>query len=216
MLLCSEEIAFIMKFSSKLIEDAVDAFSQLPSVGKKSALRLVLHMIKRDKHFTDEFTQAISNLRHQIKECTVCHNLSDDDICNICKDPHRVKTTLCVVESIRDVMAIEETGQFSGKYHVLGGVISPLEGIGLDELNIETLVDRVRKENIEELIMAISPTIDGDTTIYYITKKVEDLQVKVTTLARGISFGGELEYADGLTLGRSITSRMPYQVNADL
>ncbi|MDA9773978.1 recombination mediator RecR [Saprospiraceae bacterium] len=205
-----------MKFSSKLIEDAVDVFSQLPSVGKKSALRLVLHMVKRDKHFTDEFTKAISDLRHNIKECKTCHNLSDEDLCNICKDPHRTKNTLCVVESIRDVMAIEETGQFSGKYHVLGGVISPLEGIGLEELNIDTLVHRVQEDKIEELIMAISPTIDGDTTIYYITKKVEPLDVKVTTLARGISFGGELEYADGLTLGRSITSRMPYHVNSDI
>lgn len=205
-----------MKFSSKLIEEAVEVFSQLPSVGKKSALRLVLHMIKRDAHFTDEFTKAISDLRHNIKECKVCHNLSDDEVCNICKDPHRLKSTLCVVESIRDVMAIEETGQFSGKYHVLGGVISPLEGIGLEELNIETLVQRVQDEEIEELIMAISPTIDGDTTIYYITKKVEVHQVKVTTLARGISFGGELEYADGLTLGRSIASRLPYQVNSDM
>jgi len=205
-----------MKFSSKLIEDAVDVFSQLPSVGKKSALRLVLHMVKRDRHFTDEFTKALHDLRHKIKECKHCHNLSDDDICIICKDPHRLKNTICVVESIRDVMAIEETGQFSGRYHVLGGVISPLEGIGLDELNIETLVQRVRTENIEELIMAISPTIDGDTTIYYITKKLEQDNVKVSTLARGISFGGELEYADGLTLGRSITSRMPYQINNDI
>ena len=204
-----------MKFSSKLIEDAVDAFSMLPSVGKKSALRLVLHMVNQDPDFTKEFTAALNELRTKIKECKECHNLSDEDLCNICQDPHRTKNTLCVVESIRDVMAIEETGQFSGRYHVLGGVISPLEGIGLDQLNIDSLVNRVREKEIEELIMAISPTIDGDTTIYYITKKVESLPVKVSTLARGISFGGELEYADGLTLGRSITSRLPYHINSD-
>lgn len=205
-----------MKFSSKLIEEAVDAFSQLPSIGKKSALRLVLHMINQEPDFTDEFNKALNNLRHNIKSCKNCHNLSDHEICEICQDPHRLKNVLCVVESIRDVMAIEETGQFSGKYHVLGGVISPLEGIGLDQLNIDTLIQRVKDDNIDELIMAISPTIDGDTTIYYITKKLENSEVKVSTLARGISFGGELEYADGLTLGRSIASRLPYEVNSDI
>lgn len=202
-----------MKFSSKLIEDAVEAFSQLPSVGKKSALRLVLHMVNQDEDFTKEFTSSLSNLRENIKECSVCHNLSDDTKCNICTDPHRLKNVICVVESIRDVMAIEETGQFSGRYHVLGGVISPLEGVGVDQLQIDTLLSRVQTEEIEELIMAISPTIDGETTIYYITKKLEESDVKVSTLARGISFGGELEYADGLTLGRSIASRLPYSVN---
>lgn len=204
-----------MKFSSKLIEEAVDAFSKLPSIGRKSALRLVLHMINQDVSFTDDFNNALNNLRHNIKSCKHCHNLSDHDICEICADPHRLKKVICVVESIRDVMAIEETGQFSGRYHVLGGVISPLEGIGLDQLNFDTLIERVKSEETEELIMAISPTIDGDTTIYYITKKVSDLPVKVTTLARGISFGGELEYADGLTLGRSIASRLPYQVQSE-
>ena len=204
-----------MKFSSKLIENAVDAFSQLPSIGKKSALRLVLHMINQDPSYTDAFNQALAKLRADIKECKKCHNLSDHDICEICQDPHRLKHVLCVVESIRDVMAIEETGQFSGKYHVLGGVISPLEGIGLDQLNIDSLIQRVQSDDIEELIMAVSPTIDGDTTIYYITKKLAEFDVKVTTLARGISFGGELEYADGLTLGRSIVSRLPYQVNSE-
>lgn len=204
-----------MKFSSKLIEDAVEAFSQLPSIGKKSALRLVLHMVNQEPDFTDSFNKALNSLRHQIKACKSCHNLSDHDICQICSDPHRSKNVICVVESIRDVMAIEETGQFSGKYHVLGGVISPLEGVGVEKLNIDTLLKRVSQEGTEELIMAISPTIDGDTTIYYITKKLANLPVIVTTLARGISFGGELEYADGLTLGRSITSRLPYQVNVE-
>ncbi len=204
-----------MKFSSKLIEDAVDVFSQLPSIGKKSALRLVLHMVNRDKTFTGEFTEALKNLRENIKECKHCFNLSDEEVCNICKDPHRVKSVLCVVESIRDVMAIEDTGQFSGKYHVLGGVISPLEGVGPDQLTVDELVRRVTNDGIEELIMAISPTIDGETTIYYLSKKLESTGVKISTIARGISFGGELEYADGLTLGKSISSRLPYELNND-
>ncbi len=204
-----------MKFSSKLIEDAVDVFSQLPSIGKKSALRLVLHMVNRDKTFTEEFTEALKNLRENIKECRKCYNLSDDEVCNICKDPHRLKNVVCVVESIRDVMAIEDTGQFSGKYHVLGGVISPLEGVGPDQLTVDELVQRVKEDQIEEIIMAISPTIDGETTIYYLSKKLEGTGAKISTIARGISFGGELEYADGLTLGKSISSRLPYQINQD-
>lgn len=205
-----------MKFSSKLIEEAVEVFSQLPSIGKKSALRLVLHMVNRDKTFTKEFTEAIQNLRENIKECRTCFNLSDEEECNICRDPHRLKGVICVVESIRDVMAIEETGQFSGRYHVLGGVISPLEGVGPDQLTVDELVARVKKEDTEELIMAISPTIDGETTIYYLSKKLEETGVKISTIARGISFGGELEYADGLTLGKSISSRLPYQVNSQM
>ena len=204
-----------MKFSSKLIEEAVEVFSQLPSIGKKSALRLVLHMVNRDKGFTTEFADALKNLRENIRECTHCYNLSDEEVCNICQDPHRLKKVLCVVESIRDVMAIEETGQFSGRYHVLGGVISPLEGVGPDELTVDELVMRVRKEEIEELIMAISPTIDGETTIYYVSKKLEGSGAKISTIARGISFGGELEYADGLTLGKSIASRLPYEINQE-
>jgi len=205
-----------MKFSSKLIEEAVEVFSQLPSIGKKSALRLVLHMVNRDKTFTEEFASAIKNLRENIRECKNCYNLSDEDVCNICKDPHRLKNVVCVVESIRDVMAIEETGQFSGRYHVLGGVISPLEGVGPDQLTVDELVLRVQREEIEELIMAISPTIDGETTIYYVSKKLEGTGVKISTIARGISFGGELEYADGLTLGKSISSRLPYEVNQQM
>lgn len=204
-----------MKFSSKLIEEAVEVFSQLPSIGKKSALRLVLHMVNRDKDFTSEFAAALKNLRENIRECTHCYNLSDEEVCNICQDPHRMKKVLCVVESIRDVMAIEETGQFSGRYHVLGGVISPLEGVGPNELTVDELVQRVKKEEIEELIMAISPTIDGETTIYYVSKKLEGSSAKISTIARGISFGGELEYADGLTLGKSIASRLPYEINQE-
>lgn len=203
-----------MKYPSKLIEDAVDAFSELPSIGKKTALRLVLHLIDQDPSSTKSFTTALNTLRDNIKHCSKCHNLSDHNICNICSDLSRNSETLCIVESAKDVMAIENTGQYSGKYHVLGGVISPLEGIGIHDLNIETLFLRIEQEEINEVIMAISPTIDGETTMYYIGKKLKDVNVKVSTIARGISFGGELEYADGLTLGRSITSRLPYDINS--
>lgn len=204
-----------MKYPSKLIEDAVDAFSQLPSIGKKTALRLVLHLIDQDPSSTTNFTSSLNALRENIKHCTTCHNLSDHNICNICSDLSRNSETLCIVESVKDVMAIENTAQYSGKYHVLGGVISPLEGVGIHDLNIETLFLRVQKEDIKEVIMAISPTIDGETTMYYIGKKLKDANVKVSTIARGISFGGELEYADGLTLGRSIASRLPYDINSE-
>ena len=199
-----------MNFSSKLIERAVDSFSSLPGVGKKSALRYVLHLLKQDEEHTKEIADAILEMKANIKECDRCHNISDTKICSICSNELRKQQTICVVESIRDIMAIEETGQFRGLYHVLGGVISPLDGIGPGELNIDSLLHRIAKENIKELIMAISPTIDGDTTIYYISRKITDPTVNVSTLARGISFGGELEYADEVTLGRSIVGRIPY------
>jgi recombination protein RecR len=202
-----------MNFSSKLIEEAVEAFATLPSIGKKTALRLVLHLIKQEAEISEQFADAILRMRKNIKECKKCHNISDHDICSICKDPKRDASVVCVVETIRDVMAIEDTGQFRGLYHVLGGVISPIEGIGPTELNIESLKERVQKDEVKELIMAISPTIEGDTTIFYITKQLKELDVKVSTIARGISFGGELEYADELTLGRSIIARTPYRLN---
>lgn len=202
-----------MNFSSKLIEEAVEAFATLPSIGKKTALRLVLHLIKQEAEISEQFAAAILRMRKNIKECKKCHNISDHDICSICKDPKRDASVVCVVETIRDVMAIEDTGQFRGLYHVLGGVISPIEGIGPTELNIESLKERVQKDEVKELIMAISPTIEGDTTIFYITKQLKELDVKVSTIARGISFGGELEYADELTLGRSIIARTPYRLN---
>ncbi|MCH2084571.1 MAG: recombination mediator RecR [Saprospiraceae bacterium] len=202
-----------MNFSSKLIEEAVEAFATLPSIGKKTALRLVLHLIKQEAEISEQFADAILRMRKNIKECKKCHNISDHDICSICKDPKRDASVVCVVETIRDVMAIEDTGQFRGLYHVLGGVISPIEGIGPTELNIESLKERVQKDGVKELIMAISPTIEGDTTIFYITKQLKELDVKVSTIARGISFGGELEYADELTLGRSIIARTPYRLN---
>ena len=202
-----------MNFSSKLIEEAVEAFATLPSIGKKTALRLVLHLIKQEPEISEQFADAILRMRKNIKECKKCHNISDHDLCSICKDPKRDAAVVCVVETIRDVMAIEDTGQFRGLYHVLGGVISPIEGIGPTELNIDSLKERVQTDGVKELIMAISPTIEGDTTIFYITKQFKDLDVKVSTIARGISFGGELEYADELTLGRSIIARTPYRLN---
>jgi recombination protein RecR len=202
-----------MNFSSKLIEEAVEAFATLPSIGKKTALRLVLHLIKQEPEISEQFADAILRMRKNIKECKKCHNISDHDLCSICKDPKRDASVVCVVETIRDVMAIEDTGQFRGSYHVLGGVISPIEGIGPTELNIDSLKERVQTDEVKELIMAISPTIEGDTTIFYITKQLKDLDVKVSTIARGISFGGELEYADELTLGRSIIARTPYRLN---
>ena len=204
-----------MNFSSKLIEEAVSAFASLPSIGRKTALRLVLHLIKQEPEMSEQFADAILKMRKNIKECSICHNISDEIKCSICSDPKRDEQTICVVESIRDVMAIEETGQFRGKYHILGGVISPIEGIGPTELNIETLIDRTQKEAVKEIIMAISPTIEGDTTIFYISKQLKDTPIKVSTIARGISFGGELEYADELTLGRSIIARTPYRFQKD-
>lgn len=200
-----------MNFSSKLIEEAVNAFASLPGIGKKSALRLVLHLMKQDKEASETFAEAILKMRNNIKNCKTCHNLSDTDICNICLDKRRDESVICVVESIRDIMAIEDTGQYRGRYHVLGGVINPIEGIGPSNLNIGTLLNRVELEDVREIIMAISPTIEGDTTIFYISKQLKEKAVKISTIARGISFGGELEYADELTLGRSIVARTAYR-----
>ena len=198
-----------MKFSSKTIEKAVEAMSALPSIGKKSALRLVLHLADNKGEKKKRLIDAIEALQNELKVCEKCHNYSDTNICNICSDPARNKKIICVVESVKDVMAIENTMQFSGVYHILGGVISPLEGIGPEDLNIYSLVDRLKNQEIDELIMAISPTIEGDTTIYYVSKLIDNA-VSISTIARGVSFGGELEYADELTLGRSIHSRTEY------
>ncbi len=200
-----------MNFSSKYIEEAVNAFASLPGIGKKTALRLVLHLAKQPPEATEQFTEAIGKMRSNLKECERCHNLSDSKLCNICTDKRRDQSLLCVVESIRDVMAIEDTSQYRGLYHVLGGVISPIEGIGPSDLHIDSLLQRVKGEDIKEAIMAISPTIEGDTTIFYISKKLKDSGVRVSTIARGVSFGGDLEYADELTLGRSIVARVPYK-----
>ncbi|MCK7558792.1 recombination mediator RecR [Chitinophaga sedimenti] len=201
-----------MIVSSALIENAVNEFAKLPGIGKKTALRLVLHLLKQETPQVEQFGEVITRMRRQIKFCKQCHNVSDDDVCNnICASHTRNQKLVCVVESIRDVIAIENTQQFNGAYHVLGGIISPIDGIGPDQLNIHTLVERVRQSGVEEVIMALSPTIEGDTTIYYLSKKLKDLPVKVTTIARGIAFGGELEYADEMTLARSLTNRLPLE-----
>jgi recombination protein RecR len=202
-----------MIFSSALIENAVNEFARMPGIGKKTALRLVLHLLKQEPAQVQQFSEAIARMRQQIKFCKQCHNVSDEEICSICASHSRNKSIVCVVENIRDVMAIENTQQFNGLYHVLGGIISPIDGIGPDQLNIHSLVERVQLQGITEVIMALSPTIEGDTTIYYLSKKLQlpDTPVKITTIARGIAFGGELEYADEMTLARSITNRLPLE-----
>lgn len=198
-----------MQLPSSLLENAVNEFSKLPGIGKKTALRLVLHLLKQDVGEVLQFGETISRMRRDIKFCQRCSNISDADICSICANSMRNQHIICVVENIRDVIAIESTQQYNGTYHVLGGVISPLDGIGPDQLSIEPLVQRIQKEETEELIFALNPNIQGDTTIYYIQKKMQQSICKVTTIARGIAFGGELEYADELTLARSISNRLP-------
>ena len=189
----------------------MNEFAKLPGIGKKTALRLVLHLLRQDSAQVQGFGETLIRMRNEIKFCQRCHNVADADICSICSNSMRKQELICVVESIREVIAIESTQQFNGAYHVLGGIISPLDGVGPEQLNIETLVSRVRKEHIQELIFALNPTIQGDTTIYYIQKKLQDAAIRITTIARGIAFGGELEYADEMTLARSITNRMPVE-----
>lgn len=206
-----------MIFSSSLLENAVNEFAKLPGIGKKTALRLVLHLIKQDAEDVSRFSEIIARMRNEIKFCRRCYNISDKDLCNICSNTMRKQEMLCVVENIRDVIAIESTQQFNGIYHVLGGIISPLDGIGPEQLTIDALIERISKEEIEEIIFALSPTIQGDTTIYYISKKLSAQQkhteqpVKITSIARGIAFGGELEYADEMTLAKSISNRIPVE-----
>ncbi|MES2774110.1 MAG: recombination mediator RecR [Bacteroidota bacterium] len=200
-----------MVFSSTLLENAVNEFSKLPGIGKKTALRLVLHLIKQEKQAVEMFGETILKMRDHIRFCSRCHNVSDGQLCNICLNTSRKQQMICVVETIREVMAIESTQQFNGTYHVLGGVISPLDGIGPDQLNIDSLVQRVINEQTEEIIFALSPNIQGDTTLYYIQKKLQHTPVKITTISRGIAFGGELEYADEMTLARSIANRQPVE-----
>ena len=200
-----------MAFSSQLLESAVNEFAKLPGIGKKTALRLVLHLLKQDTVIVEQFSEVISRMRKEIKFCQRCNNVSDTDICSICNNPSRKHEIICVVENLRDVIAIEATQQYNGVYHVLGGVISPLDGIGPDQLNIESLLNRMQKEKIEEIIFALSPTIQGDTTIYYIQKKLKQEGIKITTIARGIAFGGELEYTDEMTLARSLQNRLPIE-----
>ncbi len=206
-----------MQFSSSLLEKAVNEFSKLPGIGKKTALRLVLHLLKQNVNEVQHFGETISKMRGEIKFCNRCFNVADADICSICANSMRKQETICVVESIRDVIAIESTQQFNGTYHVLGGVISPLDGVGPDQLNIETLVNRIQKEQTEEIIFALNPNIQGDTTIYYIQRKLTSVtgglpvNIRITTIARGIAFGGELEYADEMTLARSLQNRLPIE-----
>jgi len=198
-----------MNLPSKMLEEAVESFATLPGIGKKTALRLVLHLLKEEESFTFKITEALQNLKANIKYCKTCHNISDNDICDICASSYRDDEVLCVVEDLRDVIAIENTGQYQGKYHVLGGVISPMEGIGPNELTIESLINRASE--IKEIIFALPSTMEGDTTAFYIQKKLKSLNTKVSTLARGIPIGGELEYADEITLGRSIQTRIAYK-----
>lgn len=199
------------QFSSKLLEDAIQSFQGLPGVGRKTATRMVLHLLKLDKNQVEQFAMSLHKLRLEIQYCTQCHNLSDQPICNICSDEKRDASIICVVEDVRDVMAIENTQQFKGVYHVLGGKISPMDGIGPSELFIETLTDKVNSKEVKEVILALSTTMEGETTSFYLFKKIQDSPVTVSTIARGISFGDELEYADELTLGRSILQRTPYE-----
>ena len=199
------------KFPSRLLENAVNEFSKLPGIGRKTALRLVLHLLKQDKSDVEIFGNSVIQARTEIKHCRVCHNISDHDICNICSQPNRSGEIICVVETIRDVMAIENTRQFIGLYHVLGGIISPMDGIGPADLEINSLLTRVREGNVSEIILALSTTMEGDTTNFFIYKKLKDSNVKISTLARGVSIGDELEYADELTLGRSIKNRMDFE-----
>lgn len=200
-----------MQFSSSLLENAVNEFAKLPGIGKKTALRLVLHLLKQDSKEVNHFSEIIARMRSEIKFCHRCFNVADGDICSICSNSMRKQEMICVVENIRDVIAIESTQQYNGTYHVLGGIISPLDGIGPDQLNIASLIHRIEKEKTEELIFALSPNIQGDTTIYYIQKKIQPNAIRITTIARGIAFGGELEYADEMTLARSLQNRLPIE-----
>jgi len=204
-----------MEFPSKLVEEAVNEISKLPGIGKKTALRLVLHLLKEEEETTALLSEALVNLRNKIKYCKDCHNIADQEICSICTSSRRIKSIICVVEDTRDVLAIENTSQYQGLYHVLGGVIAPVAGIGPSDLNIESLLKRVsnnENEKVQEIIFALSPTMEGDTTAFYISKKLKDSNIKISTIARGIPIGGDLEYADEITLGRSIISRTVYEL----
>ena len=199
-----------MEFSSKLIQDAVEEISKLPGIGKKTALRLVLHLLKQPEEQSLLLSEALTTLRSDIRYCNECMNISDSEQCNICASARRDRSIICVVEDIRDVMAIENTSQYSGLYHVLGGVISPIDGVGPSDLHIDKLLDRTKEAEVQEVILALSPTMEGDTTAFYRTRKLKDRNLKISTIARGVPIGGELEYADEITLGRSIQGRTLY------
>lgn len=202
-----------MDFSSRLLESAVNEMSQFPGIGKRTALRLVLHLLKQPKSHTQKLSESLQQMRDEIIFCNNCHNISDKEVCEICNNPNRTKQIVCVVEDIRDVMAIENTSQYRGEYHVLGGKISPMDGIGPSELNIISLVEKVKSGVVKELIFALSSTMEGDTTNFYIFRQIEAYRITTTTIARGISVGDELEYADEVTLGRSIINRIPFEAS---
>lgn len=201
-----------MNFPSKLIENAVSEMAKLPGIGKKTALRLVLHLLKKDEEHTVSLAEAITNMRLHVQYCRHCHNIADTDTCAICASTSRDKSIICVVEDTRDVLAIENTAQYKGLYHVLGGIISPIEGVGPSDLNIDSLVKRIPELEVKEIILALSPTMEGDTTAFYLTKKFKPYNIRISTIARGIPVGGELEYADEITLGRSIVRRTAYEL----
>lgn len=203
----------LMEFSSKLLENAVNEMAQLPGIGKRTALRLVLHLLRQPKNQTVELSNALSKVRADINFCKSCHNISDQIWCEICANPNRNKEIICVVEDIRDVMAIENTSSFRGLYHVLGGKISPMDGIGPQDLNINSLVEKVKSGQVNELIFAMSPTMEGDTTNFYIFRQIQDYNVTTSTIARGVAAGNELEYTDEITLGRSIIDRVPFEAS---
>ena len=200
-----------MEFSSKLLEKAVNEMAQLPGIGKRTALRLVLHLLKQPVEQTQYLSQALTTMREEVKFCKNCHNISDVEICEICSNTSRNHKIICIVEDIRDVMAIENTNQFKGIYHVLGGKISPIDGVGPSQLNITTLVDKIQTGTVEEIIFALSSTMEGDTTNFYLYKQLKNFEIKTSTIARGIAVGDELEYADEVTLGRSIVQRVPFE-----
>ena len=201
----------MQQYPSQLLERAVEAFSQLPGVGRKTALRFVLHLLHQSTEDVDSFADAVIRVKHDVKYCKVCHNISDNEVCSICSDPRRAASVVCGVENIQDVMAIENTQQFHGLYHVLGGIISPMDGIGPHDLEIESLVERVEEGMVKEIILALASTMEGDTTNFYISRKLKDTGVKLSVIARGISVGDELEYTDEVTLGRSILNRTPFE-----
>lgn len=198
------------RLPSRLLENAVEEFSKLPGIGRKTALRLVLYLLRCEESEVEDFGNAIITLKKEVKHCEICHNISDNEVCPVCSNPSRDASVICVVENIRDVMSIENTNQFRGLYHVLGGVISPMDGVGPSNLEICSLVERVNKGDIQEVILALSTTMEGDTTNFYIYKKLKDTGIKITTIARGVSVGGELEYTDEITLGRSIINRLDF------
>lgn len=201
-----------MNYSSKIIENAVKALSGFPGIGTRSALRMVVFLLKRPKEEVNQLAESLMLLKTTLKSCRVCHNISDEEVCNICKSPNRNHRQLCVVEDMQDVMAIENTAQFNGLYHVLGGVIAPMEGVGPDSLNINSLVTRIENGQFEEVIIALNPNVEGDTTTFYIARKLKTSLVQISTISKGISIGSELEFADEITLGKSISLRVPYQV----